>query len=61
MTPNGSPYIDNSGAIIVPFNADEKYHYWNGGQHLSDTMVELNVSGNIWRNHTTKPYPGNAA
>jgi hypothetical protein len=61
MTPNGTPYIDNSGTIIIPFNTDNKYHYWNGGQPLSDTMMELNVPENIWRNHTVKPYPGNAA
>jgi hypothetical protein len=59
MTPNDSiPYIDDSGTIIIPFNADPKYHYWKGGQHLSDTMMELNVPENIWRNHTVKPYPG---
>ena len=61
MPSQDSPYIDDSGAIIIPFNANEKYHYWNGGQPLSDTMLELNVPENIWRNHTVKSYPGNAA
>ena len=61
MLSQDSPYIDDSGAIIIPFKADSKYHYWNGGQALSDTMIELNLPENIWRNHTTKPFPRNPA
>jgi hypothetical protein len=61
MPSQDSPYIHDSGTMIIPFNADKKYHYWNGGQHLSDTMVELNVPENIWRSHTVKPYPVNPA
>lgn len=61
MPPKDTPYIDNSGTIIIPFNADSKYHYWNGGQPLHDTLAELNVPESVWRNHTEKKYPGNAA
>jgi hypothetical protein len=61
MTDKGIPYMDNSGTIIIPLNADAKYHYWNGGQPLSDTLMELNITEDIWRKHTEKPYPGNAA
>ena len=61
MVPKGIPYMDNTGGIIIPFNADAKYHYWNGGQPLSDTLMELNITEDIWRKHTEKPYPGNAA
>ena len=35
MTQKDSPYIDNTGTIIIPFNADPKYHYWNGGQSVN--------------------------
>ena len=61
MTPNGTPYIDNSGAVIIPSTSDQKYHYWNGGQPISDTLIELNVSEEVWNNHTTKPFPGKMA
>jgi len=37
------------------------YHYWNGGQPLSQTMIELNITKDIWGKHTVKPYPENAA
>jgi hypothetical protein len=56
-----SPYIDNSGTIIIPFTADGKYHYWNGGQSMADTLMELNASEDIWKNHTEKPYKANVA
>jgi hypothetical protein len=60
MPQKDSPYIDDNGAIIIPFTADEKYHYWNGGQTMEDTLMELNASEDIWKNHTVKSYPGNA-
>jgi hypothetical protein len=61
MTNTTNPYIDDSGNIVVPFNANPKYHFWNGGQSLADTLLEINVTENIWSKHTEKPYPGNAA
>ena len=61
MSNNGTPYIDHTGTVIIPFNADPKYHYWNGGQPLSDTLLELNAPEDVWRKHTLKPYPGNTA
>jgi len=61
MTNTTNPYIDDSGNIVVPFHADPKYHFWNGGQSLADTLLEINATENIWSKHTEKPYPGNAA
>jgi len=61
MPPKATPYIHPTGDIIIPFNADQKYHFWNGGQHLSDTLIELDVPEDIWNKHTLKPYPGNTA
>jgi hypothetical protein len=61
MPQKDSPYTDHTGTIIIPFSADPKYDYWNGGQPLSETLVELNTTKDIWGNHTEKPYPGNAA
>ena len=61
MTNKDNPYIDHTGTIIIPFNADPKYHYWNGGQRLSETLLELNVPEDIWKKHSEKPYLGNTA
>ena len=61
MTPKASPYIHHTGDLIIPFSSDVKYHFWNGGQHLCDTLTELNATEDIWNRHTLKPYPGNAA
>jgi hypothetical protein len=57
MPPKDSPYIDNTGTLVIPFNADAKYHYWNGGQPLEKTMTELNISKDICDKHTVNPYP----
>jgi len=59
MTKKLAPYIHHTGEIIIPFNSDPKYHFWNGGQHLTDTLLELNASEDVWNKHTLKPFPGN--
>jgi hypothetical protein len=61
MPQKDNPYVDQTGTIIIPFNADSKYHYWNGGQPLAETLIELNITKDLWGKHTEKPYPGNAA
>jgi hypothetical protein len=58
MTNKGIPYTDHTGTMIIPFNTGQKYHFWNGGQPLSDTLLALNTSQDIWRRHIEKPYPG---
>jgi len=60
MTHKSLPYIHHSGDIIIPFSADQKYHFWNGGQPLCDTLTELNVTEDVWNRHTLRPYPGDA-
>ena len=60
MTSKSSPYLHHTGDLIIPFNADQKYHFWNGGQNLTDTLIELNVQEDVWNKHTINPYPGNA-
>ena len=61
MPPKDSPYIDPTGTLIIPFNADQKYHYWNGGQPLTETLLELNAPEDILKNHIETPYPRKAA
>jgi len=60
MPPQDSPYIDHTGTMIIPFSADPKYHFWNGGQPLLKTLLELNAPKDIWGKHTEEPYAGNA-
>ena len=61
MNQHDKPYIDGNGTIVIPFNIDQKYHSWNGGQPLWATLQELNVPKDIWHQYSEKPYPGNAA
>ncbi|GEM_PF-1572489 len=35
------PFVTNFGVLVVPFNSDKKYHYWDGGQFVCDTLKEL--------------------
>jgi hypothetical protein len=35
------PYFDKDGDIVIPFASNKKYHYWNGGQLLSETIEEI--------------------
>ena len=61
MSDQDKPYIDANGTIVIPFNINQKYHFWNGGQPLSVTLQELNATEDIWNKHVEKPYPGNPA
>lgn len=40
------PYVKND-VLVIPFNSDYKYHYWNGGQSVCDTLRELGRCGLI--------------
>lgn len=35
------PYVTESGILVVPFNSDKKYYYWDGGQSTCETLKEL--------------------
>ena len=48
MPPKDSPYIDHTGTMIIPFSADQKYHYWNGGQTLSGYLDRAEYNGRIF-------------
>jgi hypothetical protein len=61
MPPKDDPYIDQTGTMIIPFSADPKYHFWNGGQTILKTLLELNAPEGIWSKHTEEPYPCNVA
>lgn len=34
------PYLGRDGRLVIPFDSDVRFHYWNGGQELEKTMAE---------------------
>jgi hypothetical protein len=45
-----NPHIKD-GALIIPHDSDSKYHYWNGGQRLTETLGELDAPTSLFKNH----------
>ena len=43
---NKKPYITN-GELRIPMRCDRKYRYWQDGQSIFDTLIELNVSDEL--------------
>lgn len=41
------PYLDAEGDLVIPWNSDPKYHWWNGGQSISETLRELKQKENV--------------
>lgn len=39
---SNKPYIASNGDLVIPFDSDPKYHWWNGGQGVEQTRTELN-------------------
>ena len=37
------PYLDEQGVLVIPFDSDPRYHWWAGGQHVLETLRELNA------------------
>ncbi len=35
------PFVADFGVLVIPSNSDKKYHYWNGGQSVCNTLKEL--------------------
>ncbi|NUO10028.1 MAG: hypothetical protein HUU08_15375 [Candidatus Brocadia sp.] len=38
------PYITDFGCLIIPYNSPIRYHWWNGGQSVVNTLFELGAS-----------------
>lgn len=37
-------YLDNQGRLRIPLDADDKYRWWQGGQSVFETLLELGAS-----------------
>jgi hypothetical protein len=35
------PHLTLEGDLVIPFNAPERYHWWNGGQTVTATKAEI--------------------
>jgi hypothetical protein len=35
------PYFTAAGDLLIPFDSPERYHWWKGGQSVSETKAEL--------------------
>lgn len=51
------PYLDN-GILRIPFDSPQKYHWWNRGQSIKDTLRELGASDEILKRYKS-PYSDN--
>ncbi len=47
------PYLNAAGELIVPCDAPPQYHW----QHKTKTLREVNAPPEVWRCHTSAPYP----
>ena len=43
LAPLKEPYFEADGNLVIPFDSDPKYHWWNGGQSISKTINELTI------------------
>lgn len=42
-----TPYINEHGDLVIPFDNEPKYHWWNRGQGVYQTLLELKAPTNI--------------
>ena len=35
------PYITDFGSLVIPFDSPNRFHWWNRGQGICDTLREL--------------------
>lgn len=38
------PYLNDNGDLVIPFDSDPRFHWWNGGQSARQTREELKRS-----------------
>ncbi|HOO41320.1 MAG TPA: hypothetical protein PK653_07745 [Syntrophales bacterium] len=50
------PYISDAGDLVIPFDADPRFHYWKPcGQSIFETLRELGASKEVWRKYVNDP------
>jgi hypothetical protein len=43
------PRLTPTGDLIIPYNAEARYRYWQGGQSVLATLRELNTPSEVLR------------
>ena len=49
--PLNPPYMSGWGDLVIPFNSDPKYHWWNSGQSIKQTIKELGMPDSVIRRY----------
>jgi hypothetical protein len=45
------PRINSRGELVIPFDADPRFHWWSGGQSLADTLAEVHAPPEVVRRY----------
>jgi hypothetical protein len=35
------PHLTPGGTLVIPMDSPERYHWWKGGQSVSETLAEV--------------------
>ena len=52
------PYVTSWGTLVIPFDSDRRFHWWNRGLSIKDTLRELGASDEILKRYKS-PYSDN--
>lgn len=50
-----APFLTASGELRIGFDSPKKYHWWDGGQSIEKTLIELKASKEIIGKYVQKP------
>jgi hypothetical protein len=42
------PYLNAKGELIIPFTSAPRFHWWNGGQSIQQTLRELHAPPDVF-------------
>ena len=45
------PHIEKCATLVIPSGSDPKYHWWNGGQSIMETLEELGAEEDVLENY----------
>lgn len=46
------PYINDREELIIPFKSPRRYRWWQSGQSITETLVELGASEDMIRRYS---------
>jgi len=50
------PYLTAKGVLIIPLTADRRFHWWNGGQSIRQTLRELNAPPDVFARYIERDF-----